>query len=309
MAFCGHHERPCSLYRSTAGFPPATEQDWRKLVDAVLKGTPFERLLGRTADGLAIAPLSARRTDARPVAGRPGAAAWEVMARIDHPDPAVANEIALRELENGANGLALVFAGSRGDHGFGLPANEAALARVLEGVRPHRRHRHRGRCLAAGGRRHRRRAGAGKSAVSSRRPISAWATIHYPRRRSPVPRRGRGANLRRTLPAASPLWTALGVRGALAAADGRVIHNAGGSEAQELAFALAVAVAYLRALEGEGVALEAAARMIFFRLSADADQFLTIAKFRALRKLWARVRPRAASPRSPDLSPPKPRGG
>ena len=29
--------------------------------------------------------------------------------------------------------------------------------------------------------------------------------------------------------------------------------------------------------------------MIFFRLAADADQFLTIAKFRALRKLWARV--------------------
>jgi methylmalonyl-CoA mutase len=29
--------------------------------------------------------------------------------------------------------------------------------------------------------------------------------------------------------------------------------------------------------------------MIFFRLSADADQFLTMAKFRALRKLWARV--------------------
>ena len=31
------------------------------------------------------------------------------------------------------------------------------------------------------------------------------------------------------------------------------------------------------------------ARMIYFRLAADADQFLTIAKFRALRKLWARV--------------------
>jgi methylmalonyl-CoA mutase len=29
--------------------------------------------------------------------------------------------------------------------------------------------------------------------------------------------------------------------------------------------------------------------MIFFRLAADSDQFLTMAKFRALRKLWARV--------------------
>ena len=52
---------------------------------------------------------------------------------------------------------------------------------------------------------------------------------------------------------------------------------------------LAVAVAYLRALEGAGTALDAARGMIEFRLSADADQFLTIAKFRALRALWERV--------------------
>jgi methylmalonyl-CoA mutase len=80
-----------------------------------------------------------------------------------------------------------------------------------------------------------------------------------------------------------------GFRGRLAVADGRIIHNAGGSEAQELAFALAAALAYLRALEAEGVSLDAARQMIFFRLSADADQFLTVAKFRCLRKLWARI--------------------
>jgi methylmalonyl-CoA mutase len=80
-----------------------------------------------------------------------------------------------------------------------------------------------------------------------------------------------------------------GFAGKLAVADGRIIHNAGGSEAQELAFVLATALAYLRALEAEGVALDAARRMIFFRLAADADQFLTMAKFRAVRKLWARV--------------------
>src|SRR5690606_2931148 len=68
-----------------------------------------------------------------------------------------------------------------------------------------------------------------------------------------------------------------------------VIHNAGGSEAQELAYALSVAVAYWRALEAGGVALDNARRMIFFRLSADADQFMIMAKFRSLRKLWARV--------------------
>src|SRR5262249_52898695 len=80
-----------------------------------------------------------------------------------------------------------------------------------------------------------------------------------------------------------------GFAGPFAVADGRVIHNTGGSEAQELAFVLACAVAYLRALEAGGIALDAARRMIYFRLAADADQFMTIAKFRAIRKLWARV--------------------
>src|SRR5262249_4808514 len=82
---------------------------------------------------------------------------------------------------------------------------------------------------------------------------------------------------------------ALAFRGPFACADGRLIHNAGGSEAQELAYALAVAVAYLRTLEARGIALDAARAMIYFRLAADADQFLTMAKFRALRILWARV--------------------
>ncbi len=42
-------------------------------------------------------------------------------------------------------------------------------------------------------------------------------------------------------------------------------------------------------MKQRGIALDAARDMIYFRLSADADQFLTIAKFRALRMLWARV--------------------
>ena len=74
-----------------------------------------------------------------------------------------------------------------------------------------------------------------------------------------------------------------GFKGPFALADGRPVHDAGGSEAQELAFTLAVALAYLRALEAGGMGLEAAGAALSFRLSADADQFLTLAKFRALR--------------------------
>jgi methylmalonyl-CoA mutase len=82
---------------------------------------------------------------------------------------------------------------------------------------------------------------------------------------------------------------AMGFKGPFAVADGRVIHDAGGSEVQELAFVLAAGVQYMRALESAGVTLEDTQGMIYARLSADADQFLTMAKFRALRLLWARV--------------------
>jgi methylmalonyl-CoA mutase len=90
-----------------------------------------------------------------------------------------------------------------------------------------------------------------------------------------------------------------GFRGPFAVGDGRIIHNAGGSEAQELAFAIASAVEYLRAIESDGVPLDTARGMIYFRLSADADEFLTIAKLRALRKLWARIEEACGVPARP----------
>jgi methylmalonyl-CoA mutase N-terminal domain/subunit len=69
----------------------------------------------------------------------------------------------------------------------------------------------------------------------------------------------------------------------------RVYHGAGATEAQELAAGLATAMQYLRWLEAEGHDLEDAARRIGFVLTADADQFLTIAKLRAARVLWGRA--------------------
>jgi methylmalonyl-CoA mutase len=270
-----------------ANFAPATREDWRKLVEAVLKGAPFERLRSTTYDGLAIEPLAAHRAGAQPLSGRRGAAPWQALVRIDHPDPAEANAAALHELENGAGGLALVFAGAVGDHGFGLPANERALGRVLEGVD----------------------LGAGVAIELDLSPPAEAIDVALASGRVLSPpasnlRVGRdplgamamaGVGARRwneEAPHFARRLAALareGFAGPQAAADGRVIHNAGGSEAQELAFVLAVATAYLRALEAEGVALDAARRMLFFRLCADADQFLTMAKFRALRKLWARI--------------------
>ena len=72
-------------------------------------------------------------------------------------------------------------------------------------------------------------------------------------------------------------------------ADGRPYHEAGASEAQELAAMLATLVAYLRACEAAGLRPRAAFAKIGLGLAADADLFLTMAKLRAARKLVARV--------------------
>jgi len=121
--------------RLAADFAPASYDDWRKLVDGVLKGAPFEKLVGKTCDGLKIEPIYRRAHDTAPIPGRGPARPWQIMQRIDHPDAAMANAQALHDLENGANGLEIEFAGGPGARGFGLAdATPETLARLFDGV-------------------------------------------------------------------------------------------------------------------------------------------------------------------------------
>ena len=80
-----------------------------------------------------------------------------------------------------------------------------------------------------------------------------------------------------------------GFRGPFLVGDARAVHAAGGSPAQELAFALAAAVSLLRLLEATGAPPGEARALIAFRLAADADELATISKFRALRIAWSRI--------------------
>ena len=274
-----------------AEFPPTSQSEWRKLVEAALKGAPFDkRLVSRTYDGLRVEPLYARAKDASVVAGRKPGTAWTLMQRIDHPDPAAANKQVLEDLENGATGLTLVFAGSLNANGYGLEASPAAIERVLKDVRldagitidfnlspPTRNAVQLFAALVA----KRKIPPASVDLRASLNPIGGFAASGS----SPMP----WSELSKVFAAGVRALAEQGFRGPFAVADGRIIHNAGGSEAQELAFALAAAVDCLRALETAGVPLDAARGMIYFRLAADADEFLTIAKFRAIRKLWAQV--------------------
>ncbi|MBV8696549.1 MAG: methylmalonyl-CoA mutase, partial [Bradyrhizobium sp.] len=118
-----------------ADFAGATSADWRRLVDGVLKGAPFEKLVSKTYDGLSIEPIYPRAKVASPVPGRAAASPWQIMQRMDHPDPAKANAQALHDLENGATGLDIEFARGWHSRGFGLIDGSAeTLKRAFEGV-------------------------------------------------------------------------------------------------------------------------------------------------------------------------------
>jgi methylmalonyl-CoA mutase len=271
-------------------FPSATREQWLALVEGVLKGADFQKkLVGRSHDGIPVQPLYQKAEGASPVA-REQAGRWRVSQRIDHPDPAKANELALLDLEGGADALTLVTHKAPASRGFGVRIGSIEdLDRALSGVMLDLIHLR----VDAGG--HGRQLAALTLALAQRRghPLS---DLSLDLGLDPV-----GAMAAQGRMSAS--WDAVAQRmgdtlGLLAdqgfhsrafLADGRVYHEAGASEAQELAAVLATGLSYLRALESQGHSLDASRSALAFLLVADADEFFTVAKLRALRRLWARV--------------------
>jgi methylmalonyl-CoA mutase len=265
-------------------FVPATEADWRALVDKTLGEAPFSSLEKTTAEGLPIAPLYAQAArPAAPARAVPADRAWEVATLTAHPDPVRANAEILADLRGGAAASVLRI-DPTGKAGVAI-GSAADLTRALDGVilefAPV--------ALDAGflGPQAADWLGAAAKASPSALvrfhldPLSAFAQAGA----SPGPIEAHlisaatvGARLVETYPQAQ-----------LFLASGRVVHEAGGGEAAEVAFAASAAIAYARALVRAGMPMADAFSRITLGLSADADYFLTIAKLRAARAVWARI--------------------
>ncbi|MDH2430697.1 methylmalonyl-CoA mutase subunit beta [Sphaerisporangium sp. TRM90804] len=275
-----------------AAFPPSTRDDWRRLAVAVLRksgaevGSPEEALAHTTYDGVTVAPLY----DAGDLPGDPGLpgfapyvrggtpiggtpTGWDVRQRHAHPDPAVTREAVLADLESGVTSLWLVL----GDGGL----DPAALPAVLDGVyldlAPV--------VLDAGARTAEAaevflRLATGGGAAPAGGNLGADPLGLRARTGAAVPLTGLAGLARRA--AEVPGLRAVTV-------DATPYHDAGGGDAEELGCSIATGVAYLRALTDAGLSAEQALAQLEFRYAATADQFLTIAKFRAARRLWARV--------------------
>lgn len=270
-------------------FPAPSHEAWRAAVDKVLKGTDFEKkLVGRSADGIRIEPLYDAASGER--AFRAEAGRWHVAARLDHPQAGEAQALAMADLEGGAEMLTLAFAGARAARGYGLVADDVAtLDRALDGVMldlirlrldPAPQGRINALMLAALVEK-RGHAPAELSIEFGLDPIGVLAS--HGSLAAPWPEVGR------RLAAVIAALKQRGFKGPFITVDTRPYHEAGASEAQELGAALATAVAYLRALEAQGLTLAEARDAIAFTLVADTDEFLTVAKLRAARLLWNRV--------------------
>ncbi|WP_433232172.1 methylmalonyl-CoA mutase family protein [Actinomadura formosensis] len=280
-----------------AAFPPAERGRWREMVKGVLRrsgaatdDTPLdeiEGLLTRVSyDGVPIAALYTR-DEAPP--GRPGlapyvrevrpegegVAGWDVRQRHAHPDPAVTREAILADLENGVTSVWLRL----GDGGVPVRALPDVLRGVLLDLAPV--------VLDAG-------AATAEAAevflaLAAERGNAADASGNLGA--DPL-----GLAARTGAPGSMDEAAALAVRCVrefprlrAITVDGTPYHDAGGSDAEELGAAVAAGVGYLRALTGAGLSVDEAFGQLEFRLAVNADQFGSIAKLRAMRRLWTRV--------------------
>ncbi len=292
-----------STLNLAADFAAPSRRDWLDAVEGVLRGKDFDRtLVTTTADGIDIQPLytSADTDTSTDPAGLPGFSLfergaslsprphgmWDIRAVVDHPDIVAANAAALRELNNGATSIELVLDLAGTGNGVSI-RSITELAAVLDGVL------------------------ADVAPVSIRAGahagvVARWLTELF--EDSGVTPAGGDLGL-------DPLGTLTGTGVLPQGLDGAwaemadvmtsqpvqnrslrparvssvAVHNAGATDAQELAWLLAAGTDTLRALSAQGIPVTDAASQLTFDLTADVDVFATVAKLRALRWAWSSV--------------------
>ena len=258
-------------------FQTPSPADWKVLAEKALKDRPIESLVHLDADQLAVRPLYGAATGVEPLfAPRPSDAdgrAWDLRTLVEGDEPSAVNAAVLADLEGGAASVVLKGA---------VLTDSAPLTAALDGVALE---------LAAvgldagldGPEAANALAVAGKGSPRARLmfhmdPVSAFAeTGEAPR--SLEEHLTLAANTAARHAGAYP-------EASFFLASGRVAHEAGGSIAQELAFAAANAGALVKAAIDAGMTAERALRGIVLGASVDQEYFDSLAKVRALRLIW-----------------------
>lgn len=269
-----------------AEFPAATEEQWRAAVAKVLakSGVEFDSLESATYDGIAVHPLYTTAATF-PETGVPGQApfvrgataagatetGWDVRQLHADPDAKATNQAVLADLTAGATSVWL--------KNIAPDQIAAALDGVYLDLAPIALDA--GSDTVAAAEALFALAGAREVAAGELRGSLGADPIGHAARTGTEPERGLLAELATRAAGYKNLQ--------IATVDGTVLHDAGASDAQELAYATAVGVRYLHALVDAGLTVDEALDRIEFRLAVTDDQFGSIAKLRAARRLWGRV--------------------
>jgi len=302
----------------TGDFEQLGYDDWRAVVDKTLRGAPFEkRLVTRTVEGIDVQPLYWAEDPPSDVVGFPGlppytrggealgasARGWTICQEYALASPDLTRQAIDAELARGGRALWIrCDAASRAWLDLDDPAAEdlrgrggvllscrEGLAQLLSGV------------------------DLGAVAVTLEGGSAAVGLaamlVHVAGRRGLPPAALRGSlgcdpltdlavdgrlpcSLERALDLMSDLATWCGAEAPrLRAAHVSALpyQRAGASAVQELAYALATGVGYLRAMEDAGLSIEQAAQQLLFVFGVGRDLFMELAKLRAARSLWARL--------------------
>jgi len=303
-----------------ADFPPVTYEQWRQTVERDLAGVPFEKkLVTQTYEGIELQPIYTADdwpADGDP-SGFPGFApttrgiaplgtaiqGWDVRQEHAHPDLAVSNKLILEDLNGGVSSLQLrLDAAAR----IGLDSDDPAASELA------------GRdglmistvddwdSLLAGV--HLDIAGLALEAGAAAIPAAAQLVALLKRRHVHLDKAKGALNadplavLARRGEYPVPLDVAMQQLGDLAAwtkhnlprftavrVGSAPYHHAGATAAQDLAFSMASAVSYMRALTAAGISPNDAAKQLLFSYAVGTNLFLAVAKLRAARRLWAQV--------------------
>ncbi|WP_420402469.1 methylmalonyl-CoA mutase subunit beta [Nisaea sp.] len=274
-------------------FPETSRDAWMAAVETALKGAPFEKVLTRqTYEGLRLQPIytaeDAPAGRAAPVAGGSRTeTGWDVRQMQAHGDPAEVAKAVRQDLERGATSV-LLRIDRPGVEGVVIGSAED-LDRALEGIHLNMVPV----ALDAGA--YALRAAALLNELWSRRGHGA-GDVSGSFRIDPFGALAREGWLPGTLDASLAELGGIASRTAAShpnvrtvAVDTAPYYEAGANEVQDLAFSMATAIAYLRAMEAAGLEVAAAARQIEFSCALGVDVFQGIAKLRAARRLWARI--------------------
>jgi len=287
----------------SADFPNADEAQWRTLAEKALDGAPLSKITTRTEHGVPVKPLYRKSDWAPDASGLPGEAPfvrggrtindvylpWDIRQVVSHPDPQLAADQVIEGLSGGASSIELRV-DAAGEHGV-VARSAADIRRILSDMKldlaPV--------ALEAAG-----------ASTTQGVELAALLAAAIPQADAAVARLAFNVDpigaLSRTGALPGPAKDEMSMaasfardagpefpQASLLRCDSRPVHEAGGTEVQELAYLIASGAEYVRSLMTAGLSAGTSCRAILFSMSVGPDYLVEMAKLRAARRLWWRV--------------------